>query len=424
MRQMATRQRPGRHRLWHTLTVLLVASATGACTSPPESAQPAPPADSIRTLTAQQLTDLIVGAGIYCTRGVNTAGQIERVLDAHRRGQVFQLIALDDLPDEWTGFTSFTVGGGGAWPHVPARLEQQGFTPDPDAPTAATVLARHLGVRFDATFQAEAGGATAAALLTAAREGVPLIDACPSGRCLPEVQMSPFFMQGITRAPLAATTPYGDVLLVESVLDDYRVEDITRGLAVASGGRVIVAANALPGAVLKQHLIGGFLSQSERVGRAAREAVERAADPVEAVAAAGGGVVLFRGIVRVSDSKAEQGFGWTNAVLEGIGPYDASEYRIFNKNENMVAWRDGRLDAAAPDLITALDPSTGWAMRGGEILGSFVVGQELAIVGFPAPGLWGTPKAIEMLGPAHFGFPDPYVPLEQLHRLPVAPARP
>lgn len=380
--------------------------------------------DAIRVLTEQQLTDMIVGAGIYCTRGVNTASQIQRLQDAYRAGQIFRMIALEDVPDEWVGFTSFTVGGGDAWEHVPARLKQQGFTPDPKAPTAEEILANHLDVTFDATFQAEAGGATVAALLTSARQGVPIIDGCPSGRCLPEVQMSPFFMHGITRAPLAATTPYGDVIVVDSVVDDYRVEDITRGLAVASGGRVTVAANALRGQQLKKNLIPGFLSQSERTGRAAREAVASGGDPVAAVAAAGNGVVLFRGVVRASNSKAEKGFGWTDAMLDGTGAFRGSEYRIFNKNENMVAWRDGRLDAAAPDLIAALNPRTGWAIRGGEILGSFVVGEEVAIVGFPGPELWRTPRGIEMLGPPHFGFPDQYVPLERLHSLPGAPPRP
>lgn len=229
--------------------------------------------------------------------------------------------------------------------------------------------------------------------------------------------MSPFGMSGITRAPLAATTTYGDVIVVPTVLDDYRVEDITRALAVASGGRVSVAANAQKGAVVKRHLIPGFLSQAERVGRAAREAVEGGLDPVESVARAGGGAVLFRGTVSRSDSKADRGFGWTLATIYGVGTYRGSEYRIFNKNENMIAWRDGRLDAAAPDLITVLDPRTGWAIRGGEIIGSFVVGEEVAVVGFPGPDLWKTPQGIEMLGPPHFGFTERYVPLEQLHQL-------
>src|SRR5581483_8891759 len=149
-------------------------------------------------------------------------------------------------------------------------------------------------------FEAEAGGATAGALMTAERMGIPIVDACPSGRCLPEVQMSPFFLNGIARAPLAGVTRYGDVVLIPKVHDDYRVEDLTRGIAVASGGGVSVAANAVSGKQLKENLIPGFLSQCIRLGRAAREAVEAGRDPVAAVIAAGDGYLLFKGIVRKS----------------------------------------------------------------------------------------------------------------------------
>jgi DUF917 family protein len=369
-----------------------------------------------QVLAEQDLVDMMVGAAILCTRGVNTPSLIERMRAAVREGHTFRMIALEDLPDHWMTFSSFVVGGGGAWPHVTERLERQGIKPDPGAPSAADALSGYLGSRFEAIFQAEAGGATAHALLIAARMGIPIVDGCPSGRCLPEVQMSPFFMNGISRAPLAVVTPYGDLILMPKVHDDFRVEDITRGVAVASGGRVTVAANALRGDVLKQNLIPGFLSKCVRLGRAAREASTVGRDPVRAVAEAGGGFVLFRGIVRRSESRGERGFGWTTAHLDGVGRYAGSNYRIYNKNENLVAWRDGKLDAAAPDLIAALDPTTGWAMRGGSVLGSFVVGEELSIVGFPNHEIWRTPKAISMLGPRYFGFDDEYVPIEVLQR--------
>ena len=376
-------------------------------------------APKTRTLTRQELVDMMVGTSILCTRGGDTAGLIQRIEDALAEGREFKMIALEDVPDDWLAFTSFGVGGGGAWEHVTQRMAQHGFVrgkpADPNAPTAIDVLSGHLGKKFDVTFEAEAGGATASALITAARMNIPIVDACPSGRCLPEVQMSPFFMNGVSRAPLAAVTRYGDAIIIPRVFDDHRVEDLTRALAVASGGGVTVAANAVSGQVLKANLIPGFLSQAIALGRAAREARAGGRDPVAAIVAAGDGYLLFRGIVRRSDTKGEQGFGWTDAILEGTGAFAGSQYRIFNKNENMVAWRDGRLDAAAPDLISPLDPATGWAIRGGAVIGSFVVGQDVVIVGFRNHAIWRTPKAIEMLGPRHFGFKEDYVPIEKLH---------
>ncbi len=63
-----------------------------------------------------------------------------------------------------------------------------------------------------------------------------------------------------------------------------------------------------------------------------------------------------------------------------------------------------------------MDPATGWAMRGGEgVIGSFRVGDELTVIGFPATPLWRTPAAIEALGPRHFGFDLDWVAIEELH---------
>jgi uncharacterized protein len=376
-------------------------------------------APAVRTLARQELVDMMVGTSILCTRGGDTEGMIKRVEDAVAQGRQFKLIALEDVPDDWMAFTSFGIGGGGAWEYVTKRMEKEGFVrgrpAEPNAPTAIDLLAEYLGKKFDVTFEAEAGAATAGALMTANRMNIPVVDGCPSGRCLPEVQMSPFFMNGVSRAPLAAVTRYGDAIIIPRVYDDFRVEDLTRALAVASGGGVSVAANAVSGKVLKANLIPGFLSRAILLGRAAREATAAGRDPVDAVVAAGDGYLLFRGVVTKSDSKGEQGFGWTNAALKGTGGFAGSEYRIFNKNENMVAWRDGKLDAAAPDLISPLDPKTGWAMRGGGVIGSFTIGQELAIVGFRNHAIWRTRKAIEMLGPRHFGFDEDYVPIEKLH---------
>lgn len=376
-----------------------------------------------KTLNEQDLVDMMVGTSILCTRGGDTAGMIQRVKAAYAGGKRYTMIALEDVPDDWTAFTMFGVGGGGAWEYVTKRMEAQGFGRGgrgqgqaQTGPTSADVLSEYIGKKFDVTFEAEAGGATAGALATAERMHIPIVDGCPSGRCLPEVQMSSFNLNnGITRAPLAGVTRYGDVVIIPKLFDDYRSEDLTRAIAVSSGGGFTVAANAVSGKVLKANLIPGFLSKAIRLGRAAREASASGQDAVHAVVAAGGGFLLFKGTVTKSDSRGEQGFGWTDAYLDGSGAFSGSKYKIFNKNENMVAWRDGKLDAAAPDLICPVDPKTGWAIRSGGIIGSFTVGQEVAIIGFPNHPMWRTPKAIEMLGPRHFGFDEDYQPIEALH---------
>jgi hypothetical protein len=368
----------------------------------------------LRELSEQELADIIVGNGIYCSRGIDTMNEISAIKAAIHAGQHFRMVSLEDLPDDWLAVSEFGVGGGGAWPEVRERYKGVDLSAEEDTTKPETVLTHYLGGKFQAMYSMEAGQFWWT-LLQASRLDLPIINGDATARCVPEVSMS-FVNGGVQWAPFGGKTIFGDSFIFPTVRDSYRVEDMTRGLAVSSGGSVDIVTTPLTGKVLKKNLVPDFFTLSEAVGRAAREAVLSHADPVAAVATAGHGYVLFRGTVIKSETRGERGFGWTIAELAGTGSYAGSIYRIFNKNENMIAWRNGKLDAAAPDIIAALDPKTGWAMRGSTtMIGGFVVGQELAIVGLPAAATNRTPKAIAVLGPHHFGFNQDYVPLEVLH---------
>ena len=87
-------------------------------------------APKARTLSEQELVDMLVGSSILCTRGGDTEGMIQRIKAALGGGKRFTMIALEDVPDEWTAFTMFGVGGGGAWDYVTSRMEAHGFAPE------------------------------------------------------------------------------------------------------------------------------------------------------------------------------------------------------------------------------------------------------------------------------------------------------
>ena len=103
----------------------------------------------------------------------------------------------------------------------------------------STCSQKHLGRTFDVTFEAEAGGATAGRTADGGTHEHPDRGRLPVG-AVPEVQMSPFFLNGISRSPLAAVTRYGDAIIIPRVFDDFRVKDLRRALAVARGGGVTV----------------------------------------------------------------------------------------------------------------------------------------------------------------------------------------
>lgn len=370
----------------------------------------------IRTLSEQEMTDIMRGSSIQASRSSDTEGLIRRVKDAFAQGRTFRMIALEDVPDDWMVVVSTGIGGGGAWQHVRDRAEKQGLAVIEDAPVKAIeALSRHLGKPFRAVVRSEAGGSTLNAFLIASTLNVPVVDACVTGRSVPEVQQSIPFINGVAAAPAAMATRWGDSLVLDRVVDAYRLEDLARAVAVASGGGASLAYNPLSGREVKQLVIPADVSRAMTFGRAVREARERAQDPVAALLKVSGGLELFRGVVTTAAMRGERGFTYWDVELNGTGVYARRTYTIWVKNENLLGWIDGVPDAMTPDLIINLDPVTGDTLVG-PTLGGYSVGQHVTLVSIPAHAMWRTPNGISALGPRHFGFDYDYVPVEELQR--------
>ena len=95
------------------------------------------------------------------------------------------------------------------------------------------------------------------------------------------------------------------------------------------------------------------------------------------------------GTVTKADMKGDRGFTWWDVEIAGNGPYAGHTYKVFVKNENIVAWLDGVPDAMSPDTIQNLDPKTGDAHNGGQ-LGGYKIGAEIAMIGYETSPLWRT----------------------------------
>lgn len=382
---------------------LLAAAATALAQQP-----------RVRTLSEQEMIDMMQGSSIQASRSSDTTNLIRRVKDAIAQGRTFTMIALEDVPDDWTVVVSTGIGGGGAWQHVRDRTEKQGLTVIQDAPVKAIeTLSRHLGQQFRAVVRSEAGGSTLNAFLIASMLNVPVVDACITGRAVPEVHQSIPFINGVPAAPAAMATRWGDSLVLNQVVDAYRLEDLARAVAVSSGGGASLAYNPLSGRELKRVVIPADLSRAITFGRAVREARERGQDPTAALLKVSGGFKLFRGVVTKADMKGERGFTYWGVELNGAGEYARHTYKLWVKNENLLGWIDGVPDAMTPDLIINLDPATGDTLVGPS-LGGYSVGQQVMLVSIPAHAMWRTPNGIKALGPRHFGFDFDYVPIEEL----------
>ena len=370
----------------------------------------------LRTLTEQEMVDMMVGTSLQSSRANNSANLIKRVKAAISEGKKFTLVSLADLPDEWMVVSPGALGGGGAWEHVVERTANQKLPIVPNTNVRSIqALSKYLGKKFDALIRVEAAGATLTAFLAAADLGIPVVDACLSGRARPETQQQIPWINGIPSTPAALFTRWGDTVIIDHAVDDYRSEDIGRGVAVASGGGAAMAINPMSGRDTKRGTIPGAVSEAILIGRTVREATEQGRDPVDALVRLVKGYKLFQGVVAKADGKGDRGFTWFDVELKGLGPFAGHTYKIYVKNENIVTWFDGKPDAMSPDFIQNVNPKTGDAMVAKQ-LGGYEVGEEVVIVGWPSSPLWRTAKGIEIFGPRHFGFDFDYVPIEELQQ--------
>ena len=214
---------------------------------------PAAQSPKTRQLTEQELLDMMMGSSIQASRGNNTASMVQRLKDAIAQGKKFTLIAAEDVPDGWTTVTPAGIGGGGAWEYVRERTKKQNLPTIPNASVKAIeALSQHVGKKFDAVVRIEAAGATLSALMAASDMGVPLVDACLSGRARPEIQQQVPWLIGLASTPAALVTRFGDTIILDKAVDDYRSEDLARAIAVASGGGASMAMNVMSGRDLKR----------------------------------------------------------------------------------------------------------------------------------------------------------------------------
>jgi len=263
-------------------TAAIAAFAAWITTNAPQ------PAPKVRTLTEQEVADLLVGSSIQGTRNGDSARMIATAKQLMAQGKTFTMVAADDLPDDWMVVAAAGgVGGGGAWEYVTDRIKQQNLPTVKDNTTvlAAQVLSKHLGKTFNAVIRNEADGAMISALQSAVALGVPVVDACLAGRAKPELNLQVSFANGISGTPAALVTRWGDVIILDKTVDDYRLEDLARAVAVSSGGGSSIARNPMTGRDVKRGTVKGALTEAMLFGRTVREAKAQGKDPIAALIA-------------------------------------------------------------------------------------------------------------------------------------------
>jgi hypothetical protein len=363
-----------------------------------------------RYITLEDVESIAVGAGILGTGGGGST-YIGRTWLRHElksrmaRGEpaVCRVIDADDLDDE-----AYTVAVGkmGA-PTVSNEKLAHGM----EMHNTVRALEAHLHAPMSALLIGEIGGGNAIIpLITSLHTGLPVVDGDAMGRAFPELQMDVFSIGGVSHAPMALGDAHGNVIIFHTLDSTHRAEQYGRVLTISMGGSAALAMPMVKGAAAKRYLIRGTLTLAQQMGAAVLAARRSGDDAAEVVAALGHGRVLFRGKITDVERRTVQGFARGRMTIVGFSDEGSASQRldIAFQNENLIARLDGEIAATVPDLITLVQ------LDDGEPIGteSLRYGLRVAVLAMPAPKELKTPRALDFVGPAAFGYPDvPFAPM-------------
>ncbi|GAA3660392.1 DUF917 domain-containing protein [Nonomuraea antimicrobica] len=358
-------------------------------------------------LTEDDLPDLARGAAVLGTGGGGDP-YVGRLLvrRAIREHGPITVLDPDELDDDILVIPTAQMGA----PTVVHEKLPRGTEPV----TALRALEARLGRTAGATMPIECGGINSMIpLVVAATTGLPAVDADGMGRAFPELQMETFGVYGVPGSPMAVAGEGGETAIIDTGADNKRMEWLARGITVRLGGVAHIAEYAMTGAEVKRTAVPRTLSLALTIGRTIRLARERNADPVAALAEALRGTlyghlrVLFRGKVSDVERRTEAGFARGRAAAVSFD--GRHELELTFQNEHLVALVDGRVRCVVPDLVCVLEaeqaePITTENLR---------YGQRITVVGISTPERMRTPEALAVFGPAAFGLPHPFRPVEE-----------
>ncbi len=354
----------------------------------------------MRVLNYQDLLDLVDGAAIFSAGGGGDSALGYKLVDKlDSQGYAVKLVAPSEVPNDAKVVNFACVG-------ATTTIKYDSGA----AAKTLKVLEEYAGFSAYATIPVELGGFnTLAAVDVAARCDTPVVDGDGAGRSVPEVHLKVYTIDDISLTPMVVADMHAEnIVIAKETVDSKAAERIARVLAAEWDQSAYTARRILTDIQVKISPIQLSLSKSMLVGKLLREAVY----PVKAVLKETGGFKLFEGAVDYVKRETKAGFTFVNIKLHGTREYAGSTFELRAENEVLVAYRDGKLAAIAPDIITPVHPETGRCMTAEKIEN----GDKLAILGLPAPQKWRTNRGLGLWKDVlqRSNILEEYVPIEQL----------
>lgn len=331
-----------------------------------------------RLLGKQELEDIAWGSAIYGAGGGGSPHDGLNLIKEMKNEVV--LLDLEDLPDRANAVVVAGIGS-------PKAISERGFGPEAIfAYEAIKNMTAIGGIDLAYLMPGEIGGLnTITPLYVASQKGVPVVDADGNGRAVPELSTGLYPIYKIPTIPLVLANKAGDVLVayLKDPLDTASAEMIARTAAISFGMLAAFATWIVDKATIKKYLVAGSISKSEEVGRAMRVSRGSGRDVVKEVLTITGGKEIFRGEIKKIETRTVEGFDFARTTITGTGDYKNKTLDIDSKNENMIAWQDGKPVAMVPDLM-AMVMTEGQPLTNADTK----EGMEIAIIGIPAPEPW------------------------------------
>jgi DUF917 family protein len=248
-------------------------------------------------------------------------------------------------------------------------------------------------------------------MTVAVSKGIPIVDGAGAARAIPALPMCTYASHDL---------PLGTIVLANAgeqvsfqAPGGAAVADTTMRGIVSSGAFTEdagVAMWAMDGAAMQGAVIAGTTERARALGATLRETAP--GDKVAAVTEALGGRVIFRGTITANEEQTTGGFDLGTVTLSGA---DGVTLRIFNQNENLVAWSSAFPHplALAPDLICYLtEDGRPFSNADLDIPGH----DPVAVIAAPVDPAMRAPALVATFLPAleQAGYGGPYVPVEEL----------
>lgn len=361
-----------------------------------------------KLLEHHDIGSLTLGSILLGSGGGGNAFILSPVVENYllKQGVKVKLIPYHELPDDTFVAAIGMLGS--------PELMEENLPDGTEGVRAITLLEQALHRKIDVLYSLEGAGVNMLyPLLVAAKTGLPLIDGDGMGRAFPELQMTTFHIYGQPGTPFALTNSEGkqDVFYNQ---DNFLLDLATRKALVQYGGVGYFAGFAMSGRKVKDGLVPGTLSFALELGKSlhANHYEEALLSLIQCTKNSlyGRAIELFIGTVEEVGEIAA--LKLKSISLKGLKQYREDSCNILMQNENVFAYRNNKVVAMVPDIISFLSYPAGQPVNNNEIYS----GMQIAVIGIPCPALLRTRRALAVVGPSSFGYKMEYEPLEQLHQ--------